>query len=329
MFKALLLEENDGKVSASIQELDESRLPDGDVTVDVEYSTVNYKDGLVVNGLGGLVREYPHVPGIDAAGVVAASDSPKFVAGDDVLVTGYELGSGAWGGWSEYIRVPADWVVPLPTELTFDEAMTFGTAGFTAAQCVTALAHQSITRNSGPVIVTGATGGVGCLAVCILAKLGYEVTAVSGKTDRHDWLRELGARDVVGREAVDVASERPLLPSQWAGAVDTVGGNTLATILRSTKHRGCVTACGLVGGTDLNLTVYPFLLRGVRLIGIDSANCPMDSRQEIWKQLAGPWKPDNLADLATHVALDDVQSAVDQILKGQLTGRYVVDFPPA
>ena len=274
----------------------------------------------------GVARNFPHVPGIDAVGVVRKSEVEHYEEGDDVLVTGYELGSGVWGGWCNAIRVPADWVVPLPAGLSPAEAMTLGTAGFTAAQCVDALQHQGVLPASGPVVVTGATGGVGCLAVCILAKLGYTVTAVSGKAAQHDWLKQLGATEVVGRQAVDDPSGRAMLPSQWAGAVDTVGGNTLGTLLRSTDHRGCVAACGLVGGTDLTLTVYPFLLRGVRLIGIDSAKCPMDVRSRIWQLLAGPWKIDALAELATHISLNDVAAAVERILKGQLVGRYVVDI---
>ena len=317
-----------GEVQSTVDEVAGSDLPDGNVLIRVRRSSLNYKDALAATGHPGVARRFPHVPGIDAAGVVTESDSHKFARGDEVLITGYELGSGTWGGWSEYIRVPADWVVPRPAELSLDETMILGTAGFTAAQCVDALEHQGVTPDAGPIVVTGATGGVGSLAICILAKLGYEVTAVSGKPDRHEWLRNLGAGEVVGRESVDIADDRPLLPLQWAGAVDTVGGNTLSTIVRSTKHRACVAACGLVGGTDLNLTVYPFLLRGVRLIGIDSANCPMDARLRIWQQLAGPWKPHGLAALATHINLDDISPAVEEILAGQTVGRYVVDLPP-
>ena len=312
-------------VSAGIQEISADELSAGDVTIGVRYSSLNYKDALAATGHPGVARSLPHVPGIDAAGVIIECSSGRFAVGDEVVVTGYELGSGAWGGWSEYIRVPEDWVVPLSAGLTLDESMTLGTAGFTAAQCVSALQHEGIKPESGPIVVTGATGGVGCLAVGILAKLGYDVTAVSGKSERHVWLKELGANDVVGREAVNDESDRAMLPASWAGAVDTVGGNTLGTLLRSTKHRACVTACGLVSGVELNLTVYPFLLRGVRLIGIDSAHCPMPSRLEIWEKLAGAWKLDVLADLMRHVPLDDVGSAVDEILKGQVAGRCVVD----
>ena len=325
--RCYLVERHDsGKVDAAIKQIDFDNLPPGEVVIDVAYSSLNYKDALAATGHTGVARKFPHVPGIDAAGVVLESNSDKFSAGDQVLVTGYELGSGAWGGWCETIRVPADWVVPLPASLSLAQAMTLGTAGFTAAQCVDALEHQGVRPDSGPVVVTGATGGVGCLAVCILAKLGYDVTAVTGKTDRHDWLRQLGATDIVGRNAVDDTDERPMLRARWAGAVDTVGGNTLSTLLRSLDHRGCVAACGLVGGTDLNMTVYPFLLRGVRLIGIDSAHCPMNDRLRIWQQLAGNWKIDNLDSLATHIPLADVATAVEEILRGGTTGRYVVDI---
>jgi acrylyl-CoA reductase (NADPH) len=321
----LVHRDESGQATAGIETLPLENLPEGDVLIDVQYSSLNYKDALAATGNTGVARKFPHVPGIDAAGVVLESSSAEFNVDDEVVVTGYELGSGAWGGWCEAIRVPADWVVPLPDGLTSEEAMILGTAGFTAAQCVDALQHQGVHPDSGPVVVTGATGGVGSLAVSILAKLGYEVTAITGKAEQHAWLKQLGAAHVAGRDAVDDASDRALLRANWAGAVDTVGGNTLATLLRSTDYRGCVTACGLVGGADLNLTVYPFLLRGVRLIGIDSAHCPMDVRLQIWQQLAGPWKLDALTQLATHLQLEDVTDAVQQILAGQMSGRYVVD----
>ena len=237
--------------------------------------------------------------------------------GDQVLVTGYELGAGHWGGYSAFVRVPAEWIVPLPTGLTLRESMIYGTAGFTAAQCVTAIVERGIRPERGRVVVTGATGGVGSLAVAILAKLGYEVTAVTGKPGEHSLLHRLGAAKIVGRKDVLDNSDRPLLAARWAAAVDTVGGQPLATIIRSMQHRGCVAACGLVAGTELPLTVYPFILRGVTLAGIDSAKCPRPQRLEMWQKLAGPWRVDQLDELAEMVTLDELPKRVQQILAGE------------
>lgn len=314
----------DGRIMPGMSQQPLSALSDGDVLVRVQYSSVNYKDALATEGHRGIVSKFPHVPGIDAAGVVAESSVEGIEAGSSVIVTGYELGVGRWGGWAEFIRVPADWVVPLPKGLSLREAMILGTAGFTAAQCVLALERQRIIPGSGPVVVTGATGGVGCVAVMLLAKLGYHVAAVSGKPERADWLRSLGAVDVLSRDAVNDSSDRPLLSTRWAGAIDSVGGNTLSTLVRSTQHRGCVAACGLVGGDQLPLTVYPFLLRGVRLEGVDSAMCPYSERIEIWRRLSQEWKLDRLQDIATEIPLDRVTEAVQAIRDGQVVGRTLV-----
>mgnify|MGYP002624572851 CR=1 FL=1 len=323
--KCLLVEKAEsGEVHREITSVSPEELPPGDVTIRVEYSSLNYKDALAAQGHPGVVSKFPHVPGIDAAGIVEQSTDARFQSGQQVLVTGYELGSGRWGGWSEQIRVPADWVVPLPSGLTALDAMTLGTAGFTAAQCVDSLQRHHVTADRGDVVVTGATGGVGSLSVIILSQLGYHVTAVSGKSDTQSWLAELGACNVIARDAVNDASDRPMLKSRWAGAVDTVGGQTLATLVRSLDHRGCVAACGLVGGTDLPLTGYPFLLRGVTLDGIDSAQCPYASRIEIRRHLAGDWKPAQLESLRTVVALEDIEASIQSILKGGITGRVVV-----
>jgi putative YhdH/YhfP family quinone oxidoreductase len=264
-------------------------IPLGDLSGDgvlirARWSSVNYKDALAATGHAGVVRRFPHIPGVDVAGEVVEVGNtigePGFALapGSPVLVTGYELGAGAWGGWCQYVRVPRGWVVPCPATLSLRDAMILGTAGFTAALSVDALVAHGVTPGDGEVVVTGATGGVGCLAVGLLAKLGFQTVAVTGKPDCHARLRQWGARDVIGREAVVDASGKPLLPARWAGAVDTVGGATLSTIVRQTLKRGCVTACGLVGGTDLALTVYPFILRGVTLAGIDSAWCPLERR---------------------------------------------------
>jgi acrylyl-CoA reductase (NADPH) len=315
---------SDGRVTAGVETITQDELPGGDVLIRVAYSSLNYKDALACQGHPGVVRSFPHVPGIDCAGVVIESASDGFRPGDEVLITGYELGAGHWGGFSEFVRVPAEWIVKLPTDLPARDVMIYGTAGFTAAQCVTAIVERGIRPDRGPVVVTGATGGVGSLAVAILAKLGYEVEAVSGKREQEPWLRQIGAKKVLGRDEVVDKSDRPLLASRWAAAVDTVGGQPLATLLRSVDYRGCVAACGLVAGAELSLTVYPFILRGVTLAGIDSAKCPRPQRLEMWQKLAGPWRVAQLDQLAHEITLDDLPDRVEKILAGQLVGRTIV-----
>jgi putative YhdH/YhfP family quinone oxidoreductase len=297
---------------------------DDEVLIRVDYSSLNYKDALAARGHPGVVRSFPHVPGVDCAGTVAYSASAEYRAGDKVLVTGYELGAGRWGGFAKYVWVPADWIVRLPQSLSTREAMIYGTAGFTAAQCVTAIVERGIGRERGPVVVTGATGGVGSLAVAILAKLGYEVAAVTGKREQHDWLRQLGARAILSRDEVIDPTDRPLLSARWAAAVDTVGGQPLATLVRSIDHRGCVAACGLVAGTQIQLTVYPFILRGVTLAGIDSAQCPRPERLEIWQKLAGPWRVEQLDQVADEITLDELPDRIERILAGRIVGRTIV-----
>lgn len=323
-FRCYLVQKSGETASGSIQNHSFGDLPPGEVTIQVQYSSLNYKDALAATGHPGVARHFPHVPGIDAAGVVIESHSPDFPVGTEVIATGHELGVERWGGWSEQLRCPAEWLVRRPSGLTQFEAMTLGTAGFTAAQCVMALIHAGIDPTRGPIAVTGATGGVGSVAVQILSQLGYEVAAISGKADRAEWLRLLGARSVISRQEFQSVPNRPLLSATWAGAVDTVGGATLATLLRSVMHRGCVAACGVVGGADLPTTVYPFILRGITLAGIDSAWCPDDRRRMIWDRLAGSWKPARLRELATEITLDQVASAVASILKGEIAGRVVV-----
>jgi acrylyl-CoA reductase (NADPH) len=314
----------DGRVAARVERLTVDDLPAGEVLIRVAYSSLNYKDALASQGHPGVVRTLPHVPGIDCAGTVEESTSPDYRPGDQVIITGYELGSGHWGGYAEFVRVPAEWIVPLPSGLTLRETMIYGTAGFTAAQCVAAIVARGIEPSRGAVVVTGSTGGVGSIAVAILAKLGYEVEAVTGKLEHHDWLRKLGARTVLNRKDVADDSDRPLLRARWAAAVDTVGGKPLATILRSTQHRGCVAACGLVAGTDLPLTIYPFILRGVMLAGIDSANCPRPERLEMWRKLADPWNVAQLDSIAEEITLDELPDRIQKILAGQIVGRTVV-----
>ncbi len=300
-------------------------LPAGDVLIRVGWTSVNYKDGLAATGHPGVARKLPHIPGIDAAGIVVESASSELSPGDEVIVTGYELGSGRWGGWSEFIRVPAEWVVPLPHGLRLKTAMAYGTAGFTAALCVRQIRHYGIEPDDGEIIVTGATGGVGCVAVQLLAKLGYSVVASTGKSDRKDWLTELGAARVISRhDAVDDSS-RPLLRGEWAGAVDTVGGATLVSILRAAKLHGCITACGLVDSDQLpSLTVYPFILRGVALVGVTSAECPRQRRLETWQRLASEWSLEKLDSVTTVIGMNDLDTCVDQILRGKVFGRRVV-----
>ncbi len=315
---------NQSTTLASVVTLSSGRLPEGDVTIEVAYSSLNYKDALAYQGHRGVVKKLPHIPGIDAAGTVIDSSSEHYRSGDQVLVTGYDLGQGHWGGWSELIRVPADWIVPLPNSLTPREAMVYGTAGFTAAQSVLALQRNDVSPYMGEVVVTGATGGVGSLAVRLLSHLGYQVVAVTGKTDQHAALLACGAKRVVDRTEIADDSTRPLLSATWAGAIDTVGGPVLQTLLRSTRYGGCVTACGLVAGADLSMTVYPFLLRGVSLCGIASADCPMAKRRRIWELLAGTWKPNNLDSLVTEVSLEQLPEQVERILAGQIVGRVLV-----
>ena len=315
---------DDGNVSGTLTKISAEDLPLGDVEIAVAYSSLNYKDALAATGHPGVARKLPHVPGIDAAGTVLQSSHSRFVSGQPVIVTGYELGAGHWGGWSERIRVPAEWVVPLPDSMTLRTAMIYGTAGFTAAQCVRELIRNEVSPDCGDVVVTGATGGVGCLAVAILSKLGYRVTASTGKIDASDWLRDLGAVAVVGRDDILNDPKRPLSSVRFQGGVDTVGGETLASVLRSVDVNGCVAACGLVGGVDLPTTVYPFILRGVRLAGITSSLCPMNQRLDIWNKLSSDWAIENIEELATEISLDELPVHVETILAGKTQGRVLV-----
>jgi acrylyl-CoA reductase (NADPH) len=320
----MVRKDGSGKISAAVEQITRGDLPPGDVLIEVAFSSLNYKDALAVEGQPGIVRTFPHVPGIDCAGAVVASQSSLYKPGDPVLVTGYDLGAGHWGGYAKYVRVPAEWPVPLPAGLSLRDTMIYGTAGFTAAQCVSAIVDRGVGPDRGEIVVTGATGGVGSLAVAILAKLGYQVAAVTGKPERLDWLRQLGATSILDRSNVLDETDRPMLSERWASAVDSVGGQTLATLLRATKYRGVVAACGLVGGDQLSLSVYPFLLRGVTLAGIDSAKCPRPQRLEMWEKLAGPWRVENLEQFATEITLDELPERVRQIRGGDVAGRTLV-----
>jgi putative YhdH/YhfP family quinone oxidoreductase len=288
------------------------------------YSSLNYKDALGATGHAGVVSHFPHVPGIDAAGIVVNDASGRFAIGDRVIVTGFDLGAGRWGAYAEYIRVPADWVVPLPAGLSLRESMILGTAGFTAAMCLNIILHHGIEPDDGEVVVTGASGGVGTLAIALFAQSGFKVVAISGKPAARPLLQRLGAIEVLPRSAVLDDSNKSLLKPRWAAAVDTVGGLTLASMLRSAKPRGCVAACGLVGGADVPITVFPFILRGVTLAGVDSAWYPATRRVTIWSKLAGPWKPKLLEELAVEVRLDELDTKIEAILAGRVVGRIVV-----
>jgi acrylyl-CoA reductase (NADPH) len=325
MFKALVLENTSGAVSATVQELEESRLPAGNVTVAIEYSTVNYKDGLIVSGLGGLVKTYPHVPGVDFAGVVTHSAHPDYRAGDQVVLTGWRVGEAQWGGLAQKAVVNGDWLVPLPAGLGTREAMAIGTAGFTAMLGLMALEEHGLTPTSGEVLITGASGGVGSVAIAIMAHRGFQVVASSGRAESHDYLKALGATTVVDRSLFAEPAKRPLESERWAGCIDSVGGNTLARVLAQTARAGSVAAVGLAGGSKLELTVIPFLLRGVNLLGIDSVMCPRPRRIEAWRRLAEDLPLERLHAMSVEARLGDVPRIAADILKGQVRGRIVVD----
>ena len=324
-FKAVVVEKTaDKQFVRDIRVRNVDDLPAGDLLLRVRYSSLNYKDALSATGHPGVTRQFPHTPGIDAAGEVVSCESGAFAPGEEVIVTGYDLGMECDGGWGEYIRIPSNWAVRLPPGLTLRESMAIGTAGFTAALSVLQLEQAGVKPADGEILVTGATGGVGSVAVAILARAGYRVVAATGKSSDQSFLLKLGAGEVIPREQVTSGSDRPMLKERWAGVMDVVGGETLATALKATCYGGVVTCCGLVGSPDLNMNVYPFILRGVRLIGIDSVNCPVDSRKKAWEKLADAWKPQQLEEMVTEVDLNGVEEKIQQILKGQIRGRIIV-----
>lgn len=326
MFKALLLEKNDDAVTSRIAEIEDSALPDGDVLIDVSHSTLNYKDGLVLNGLGGLVRDYPHIPGVDLAGQVAESSHPDYKAGDAVVSTGWHVGERHWGGYAEKARLRGDWLVKLPDGLSARQAMAIGTAGFTSMLAVMALEEHGATPDGGPILVTGGAGGVGSVAIAILAKLGYEVTASTGRASSHDYLKDLGASEIIERSLLSDGPGRPLDKATWAGCIDAVGSTTLATAISQMKHGGAIAAVGLAGGNDLNTTVIPFLLRGVKLLGIDSVLCPKPRREAAWQRLASDLPLDKLEAMISTASLEELPGLGSDILKGQVKGRVVVEL---
>jgi acrylyl-CoA reductase (NADPH) len=324
-FQAFYITENDDKsFSQNIVERKTEDLPAGEVLIKVQYSSLNYKDALSSTGNRGVTRSYPHTPGIDATGVVEESISTEFKKGDKVLVTGFDLGMNTSGGFGQYISVPAKWVVKLPRGLKPKESMVFGTAGLTAALCIDKLLQNGLTPEKGKVIVTGATGGVGTMAVMILSKLGFHVVGVTGKPEGKEFLLRIGAKEVISREEVDDKSSRPLLKGVYAGCVDTVGGNMLATILKSMQYNGVVAICGLVNSPELPTSVFPFILRGVSMFGIDSSECDIEWRKKLWKNLAKNWKPLDLQSITKTITLKGLPKEIKKILKGGQIGRVIV-----
>lgn len=321
-----IIYEQDGVFIPELTDVHPDHLPENDTLIRVQYSSLNYKDVLSWAGHKGITRTYPHTPGIDAAGVIVESGDPSLAPGDEVIVVGFDLGMNTPGGHGGWIRVPSEWVIPKPEGLCLRECMAIGTAGFTAAQCVDRL-QSSLAVDTGDIVVTGATGGVGSVAVCLLAQAGFRVAACTRKTDQEEWLKGLGAERVMGPEELRVEVDKPLVQSRWAGAVDTVGGPLLESVLKSTRHRGVVTCCGMTGGTALNTTVFPFILRGVTLAGIDSAECPIEEKKRMWGQLGGPLKPLRLEALETRISLFELAGQVERMREGRTRGRVVIEHP--
>lgn len=329
-YRAFRVHMHDDGVARAIDSLNTNDLPSFDtpsVLIKVHYSSLNYKDALSATGNKGVTKNYPHTPGVDASGEVVASESDAFAVGAKVIVTSYDLGMDTAGGFGEYIRVPANWCVPLPTGLTLEQAMQLGTAGLTAAMCVEALEHQYLSPEKGAVLVTGASGGVGSLAVALLAKAGYEVIASTGKASAHDLLRTLGASQIIARQELSESNPRPLLKGRFAAAVDTVGGTTLENVIKSIQSHGSVAACGLVAGADISLTVFPFIIRGVNLLGIDSQDYALEPRTQLWHKLANDWniiETIEKAGLCHEIGLEGLEEVIQQILQGQIRGRVVL-----
>jgi NADPH2:quinone reductase len=323
-FRAFRVFEEDGGVRGRVVSATLDELSAGDVVIKAAYSGVNYKDALAATGTGKIVRRFPLIAGIDVSGTVESSADARFKAGDEVLVTGYDLGVAHDGGYAARVRVPGDWVVPLPAGLTLFDAMAIGTAGFTAALSVVDMERNGLTPAGGPVIVTGATGGVGSVAIQILAGLGYQVTALTGKDSEHDYLRSLGAKDVLSRNGMSRGT-RPLEKATWAGAVDAVGGDTLAWLTTTMMYNGSIASSGLAGGTHLQTTVLPFILRGVKLLGIESVMCPMQTRRDVWRRLGTDLKPAALKTIAQPIGMEALPGAFATLLKGGARGRFVVN----
>jgi putative YhdH/YhfP family quinone oxidoreductase len=326
-FKAMVVTETDEKQFVrEIKQKGLSELPAGELIIEVKYSSLNYKDALSASGNKGVTRKYPHTPGVDAAGTVVDSTNRSFAVGDQVIVTGFDLGMNTSGGFGQYVSVPSGWAVKLPQGLSLRDSMGYGTAGLTAALCVMRLLASGLTKDSGEVLVTGATGGVGSIAVGILAKQGFNIVAATGKTDEGDFLKTLGAKTIITREEANDTSGRPLQKPRWAGVVDTVGGNILATAIKTAKYGGLVAACGNAMSADLAVSVYPFILRGVSLLGVDSVEVPVATRVRAWQKLAQDWKLDLSGEVIEELPLEKLDPKIDQILKGGIRGRVVVDL---
>ncbi len=326
-FRALWVEETGEKqFTRAVIDRDSTDLPEGEVLISVQYSSVNFKDALSATGNKGVTREYPHTPGIDAAGTVIESADSAFSPGDEVIVTGYDLGMNTAGGFGQQVRVPAAWVIPRPTGLSLREAMILGTAGLTAALCLDKLLNNGLSPGDGDVLVTGASGGVGSIAVALLAKLEFDVQASTGKESCHDLLRELGATELINRAELGESSPKPLLKPRWAGAIDVVGGETLFNVLKSLLPGGSAACCGLVESPMFQASVFPFILRGVNLLGVDSVEIPLSLKEQMWNRLGAEWKLDCLDRLATEISLDELDSALDTVLKGQAQGRYLLNL---
>lgn len=324
-FRALVLDQADDALTATVQTLDDAALPDADVTIAVEWSSLNYKDGMILGGIGRLVRAFPHVPGVDLAGTVVVSDSERFAPGDRVVCTGFYVGERWWGGYAQRARVKSEWLVKVPDTLTTRQTMEIGTAGLTAMLCVDALERDGLRPDAGPVLCTGAAGGVGTYAVHILARLGYEVTASTGRPETEQYLRDIGAAHVIGRDEIGSAPEKPLLSERWAGCVDAVGGATLAHVIAEMRYGAPVAACGNTAGNDLPGSVLPFILRSVRLLGVDSVNVPAERRAPQWARLGALLDTDFFGAATRVIGLDDLPAAGAQILAGQVRGRVLVD----
>lgn len=324
-FTALHTTENDqGQFTSQLAERELSSLPAGELLIRVRYSSLNYKDALSATGNRGVTRNYPHTPGIDAAGVVESSSVSEFSPGDEVIVTGYDLGMNTSGGFAQYIRIPAAWAIKRPKGLSLRESMILGTAGLTAGLCVAKLEQAGAIPENGPVLVSGASGGVGCLAVALLAKLGYQVSAATGKLAAHAWLRQLGASEVSGREVLEIGAGKALAKEHWGGAIDTVGGEALFNILKSARYGASVACCGLTAGTEFTASVFPFILRGVNLLGVDSVLLPLVDKASMWDKLSLQWKLDLEAVLSEEIGLEQLPAAIERILKGQIQGRTLV-----
>ena len=323
-FKALVSSESNKKYESKVQSRTIQDLPEGDVLIKVYFSSLNYKDALSAIGNKGVSRNYPHTPGIDAAGIIETSESKNFKVGEEVIVTGYDLGMNTSGGFSEYIRVPSEWVVKKPDGISLSESMALGTAGLTAGLCVRKLINHKLTPDSGKLFVTGATGGVGIVAMMLLSKLGFEVVAITGKLESQDMLKKYGASEVITREDLDQPLISPLQKSIYAGGIDAVGGNVLSNLICATSQRAAIACCGMVNGADLNTSVFPFILRGISLYGVDSAETELGIKEEVWNNFSSEWKLEDLENQIKEITLSDLPAEIDTILKGQQIGRIRV-----